>query len=60
MVHWGEPIEPSKHLAVTTAEKAVALDPNDADCRWVLGQVLAYERRWPEADCSPAGRWPRS
>jgi len=35
---------------VETAEKAVALDPNDAGCRWVLGYVLAHERRWPESD----------
>src|SRR5262249_3771909 len=40
--------------AVTTAERAVALDPNDAGCRWVLGLVLAHERRWPEADVEMA------
>ena len=32
------------------AEKAVALDPNDAFCRYVLGTILAYERRWQESD----------
>ncbi|RWB51832.1 MAG: tetratricopeptide repeat protein [Mesorhizobium sp.] len=32
------------------AEKAVKLDPNDAGCRFVLGHLLAYERRWPESD----------
>jgi TolB-like protein len=48
--HWGEPVEPSRSMAVATAERAVALDPNDAGCRWVLGHVLAYERRFAEAD----------
>ena len=32
------------------AEKAVALDPNDAGNRWVLGYLVAYERRWTESD----------
>jgi TolB-like protein len=52
--HWGEPMEPSRQIAVATAEKAVTLDPNDAGCRWVLGLVLAYERRWPESDAEVA------
>ena len=38
-------------LAVAAAEKAVTLDPNDAGNHWVLGHVLAYERRWPEIGC---------
>ena len=49
-LHWGEPIEPNRAIAVALAERAVALDPNDAGCRWVLGYLLAYERRWPESD----------
>lgn len=49
-VNWGEPMEPNRRMAVETAEKAVALDPNDAGNHWVLGYVLAHERRWPEAD----------
>lgn len=49
-VHWGEPEEPARGLALTLAEKAVAIDPNDAGCRWVLANLLAYERRFDEAD----------
>ncbi|BCG95723.1 winged helix-turn-helix domain-containing tetratricopeptide repeat protein [Mesorhizobium sp. 131-2-1] len=49
-VHWGEPIEPNRGLALELARKAVAIDPNDAGCRWVLANLLAYERRFDEAD----------
>jgi TolB-like protein/class 3 adenylate cyclase len=49
-VHWGEPVDVNRRLAVELARKAVALDPNDAGCRWILGMVLAYERQWPESD----------
>ena len=49
-LHWGEPMDPTRRLAVETAEKAVVLDSNDAGCHWVLGYVLAHERRWPESD----------
>lgn len=49
-VHWGEPEEPARRLALALAEKAVAIDPNDAGCRWVLANLLAYERRFDEAD----------
>ena len=49
-VQWGEPEEPNRRLAVAAAERAVALDPNDAGCRWVLGHVLGYERRFAESD----------
>ncbi len=48
--HFGEPENPNRRLAVELAEKAVALDPNDAGCRYVLGTILAYERRWQESD----------
>jgi len=50
--HWGEPMEPNRAMSVALAERAVALDPNDAGNRWVLGQVLAFERRWPESDAA--------
>jgi tetratricopeptide (TPR) repeat protein len=50
--HWGEPMEPNRSRSVALAERAVALDPNDAGCRWVLGHVLAFERRWPEPDAA--------
>lgn len=53
-LHWGEPVDPNRGLAVASAEKAVALDPNDAGCHWILGMVLAYEKRWPEADAELA------
>ncbi|RWC23238.1 MAG: adenylate/guanylate cyclase domain-containing protein [Mesorhizobium sp.] len=48
--HWGEPMEPSRSMAVAEAETAVALDPNDAGCRWVYGHMLAYQGQWAEAD----------
>ncbi|ANY81263.1 adenylate cyclase [Microvirga ossetica] len=50
--HWGEPMEPNRPKSVELAERAVALDPNDAGNRWVLGHVLAFERRWPESDAA--------
>jgi TolB-like protein len=48
--HWGEPADPNRALAVVTARKAVALDPNDAGCHWILAIILAYEGQWPESD----------
>ena len=48
--HFGEPMEENRRTAVDMAEKAVALDPNDAGSRWVLGHVMAHERRWAESD----------
>ena len=48
--HFGEPEDLNRGLAVELAEKAVALDPNDAFCRYVLGTILAYDRRWEESD----------
>jgi TolB-like protein/predicted Zn-dependent protease len=38
------------HTALATAERAVALDPNDAGNRWMLGYLLAVARRWQESD----------
>jgi tetratricopeptide (TPR) repeat protein len=49
---WGEPMEPNRQMSVAAAEKAVTLDPNDGGNHWNLAQVLAYERRWPEADAA--------
>ncbi|MER9404066.1 winged helix-turn-helix domain-containing tetratricopeptide repeat protein [Mesorhizobium caraganae] len=49
-VHWGEAMEPARGLALDLARKAVAIDPNDAGCHWVLANLLAYERRFDEAD----------
>jgi TolB-like protein/cytochrome c-type biogenesis protein CcmH/NrfG len=49
-LHWGEPMEPARSLAVEVARKAVKLDPADSGCRWILGNILAYERQFAEAD----------
>ncbi|WP_027052785.1 winged helix-turn-helix domain-containing tetratricopeptide repeat protein [Mesorhizobium erdmanii] len=49
-VHWGEPVEPNRRIALELARRAVAIDANDAGCRWVLGNLLAYERDFEEAD----------
>jgi TolB-like protein/class 3 adenylate cyclase/cytochrome c-type biogenesis protein CcmH/NrfG len=43
-------VESNRPRSVVIAEKAVQLDPNDSSGRWVLGHVLAYERRWEESD----------
>jgi tetratricopeptide (TPR) repeat protein len=37
-------------MSIEMAERAVALDPNDAGSHCVLGHVLAYEQRWLESD----------
>jgi len=50
--HFGEPEDPNRRMAVTSAQKAVDLDPNDAGCRYVLGTILAYERRWEESEAA--------
>ncbi|NKM71302.1 winged helix-turn-helix domain-containing tetratricopeptide repeat protein [Rhizobium laguerreae] len=49
-VHSGGPTEPTRKTALQLARKAVAIDPNDAGCRWVLAYLLAYERSFAEAD----------
>lgn len=49
-VHSGGPTETSRGTALELARKAVALDPNDAGCRWALAYLLAYERDFAEAD----------
>lgn len=48
--HFGEPEDVNRALAVELAQKAVALDANDAGCRYFLGTILAYEKRWQESD----------
>ncbi|MBY3257425.1 adenylate/guanylate cyclase domain-containing protein [Rhizobium laguerreae] len=50
--HFGQPEDPNRRMAVTLAQNAVDLDPNDACCRYVLGTILAYERRWEESDAA--------
>ncbi len=32
------------------ARRALAIDPNDAGCHWVLANLLAYDRSFAEAD----------
>lgn len=49
-VHSGGPTEPNRRVALELARKAVAIDPNDAGCRWILAYLLAYERSFTEAD----------
>lgn len=49
-VHSGGPTESSRAVALELARKAVAIDPNDAGCRWVLAYLLAYERSFTAAD----------
>jgi TolB-like protein len=51
-LHWGEPIDANRALAVSLAERAVELDPSDAGCHWVLGNILTYEKRYEEADAA--------
>ncbi|WP_343713654.1 winged helix-turn-helix domain-containing tetratricopeptide repeat protein [Inquilinus sp.] len=49
-VHSGGPTEVSRSLALELARKAVAIDPDDAGCRWILGYLLAYDRSFVEAE----------
>ncbi|MBX5150287.1 adenylate cyclase [Rhizobium lentis] len=49
-VHSGGPTKSNRGIALQLARKAVAIDPNDAGCRWVLAYLLAYERDFAEAD----------
>jgi TolB-like protein len=47
---WGEPLAPNRQLALATAQKAVALDPEDAAAHWVYGNLLMREHRWIESE----------
>ncbi|MDF0698153.1 winged helix-turn-helix domain-containing tetratricopeptide repeat protein [Rhizobium sp. MC63] len=49
-IHSGGPTEATRSIALHLARKAVAIDPNDAGCRWVLAYLLAYERDFAAAD----------
>jgi TolB-like protein len=51
-VHWGEPMVPNRAHAVELAQRAVLLDPNDAGAHWILGHILNYEHRFPEAEAA--------
>jgi TolB-like protein len=48
--HWFDKSDAARPQSLKHAETAVRLDPGDAGNRWVLGCVLAYERRWAESD----------
>ena len=49
-VHGIENDGANRPRALELAQKAVALDAGDAAGRWVLGYLLAYEKRWEESD----------
>ncbi|MDH4984008.1 winged helix-turn-helix domain-containing tetratricopeptide repeat protein [Aminobacter anthyllidis] len=49
-VHWGGPTQSARNVALELARTAVAIDPNDAGCRWVLAYLLAYDKSFVEAD----------
>ena len=49
-VHSGGPSEAARSAALELARKAVAIDPNDAGCRWILAYLLTYERSFAEAE----------
>ncbi|MFI0848270.1 winged helix-turn-helix domain-containing tetratricopeptide repeat protein [Mesorhizobium sp. IMUNJ 23232] len=49
-VHSGGPSESSRSVALELARKAVAIDPDDAGCRWVLAYLFAYNRNFAKAD----------
>ncbi len=46
---WGEPEEPFRSLSLMSAQKAVALAPQDSIAHGVLGHMFMMERRWEEA-----------
>ncbi|MER9250146.1 adenylate/guanylate cyclase domain-containing protein [Mesorhizobium sp. M0590] len=47
---WDEPKEANQPRSLAEAQRALALDPNDAGNRWVLGIILGHERRFAESD----------
>jgi TolB-like protein len=47
---WGEPLETNRQLALSTALKAISLDPNDAGTHWVSGALLMRVPRWTESE----------
>lgn len=49
-VHSCGPTEATRSVALELAHKAVALDPDNAGCRWILAYLLAFEHRFGEAD----------
>lgn len=52
---WANSIDPDgthRRQSLEMAEKAVELDANDSQNRWILGYILAYEGRWQESDAA--------
>ncbi|QJP08875.1 winged helix-turn-helix domain-containing tetratricopeptide repeat protein [Pseudomonas multiresinivorans] len=49
-IHSGGPTQAERDTALQRAREAVAIDPNDAGCRWSLAYLLTYERQYAEAD----------
>ncbi|TIW99339.1 MAG: adenylate/guanylate cyclase domain-containing protein [Mesorhizobium sp.] len=47
---WNEPKETCRPRSIAEAQRAVALDPNDAGNRWALAIILGHERRFAESD----------
>jgi TolB-like protein/cytochrome c-type biogenesis protein CcmH/NrfG len=46
----GEPREPNLRLGIAEAQKALALDPDDAEARWINARLLAVQGRLNEAE----------
>jgi TolB-like protein len=49
-IHSGGPTPHERETALSQAREAVAIDPNDAGCRWSLAYLLTYERQYAEGD----------
>jgi tetratricopeptide (TPR) repeat protein len=49
-INYDEDQNPNRANAISSAQRAVELDPNDSSARWALGHVLHYERRFDEAN----------
>lgn len=49
-VHSGGPTEAERTIALDLARKAVALDPDDAGCRWILAYLCAFNGDFTAAD----------
>ena len=47
---WNDPKETNQPRSLAEAQRAVALDLNDAGNRWGLGIILGHERRFAESD----------
>ena len=48
-LHMNRAMDPFRQLSMSSAKKAVELDPEDAGAHWALATVLLYERLWAES-----------